>query len=63
MSLLVVLGGLLVAGVLPAESKVTLSAIALGGDCLWYGCVPSKSLIHALPNGLPAQIIWAHPLQ
>src|SRR5690349_23768468 len=18
----------------------------LGGDCLWYGCVPSKSLIH-----------------
>lgn len=42
-------GGLLVAGVAAAlKAKVVLiERDRLGGDCLWYGCVPSKSLIHA----------------
>ena len=31
-----------------AQAKVTLvEARALGGDCLHYGCVPSKALIHS----------------
>lgn len=30
------------------KAKVALVELErLGGDCLWYGCVPSKSLIHA----------------
>jgi pyruvate/2-oxoglutarate dehydrogenase complex dihydrolipoamide dehydrogenase (E3) component len=42
-------GGLVVAGVAAAlNAKVALiEKDRLGGDCLWYGCVPSKSLIHA----------------
>ncbi len=42
-------GGLLVAGVAASlKAKVALvERERLGGDCLWYGCVPSKSLIHA----------------
>ncbi len=42
-------GGLVVAGVAAAlKAKVALvERDRLGGDCLWYGCVPSKSLIHA----------------
>ncbi len=42
-------GGLVVAGVAAAlNAKVALiEKHRLGGDCLWYGCVPSKSLIHA----------------
>ena len=29
-------------------ARTTLIAGAkLGGDCTWYGCVPSKSLLHA----------------
>ena len=42
-------GGLLVAGVAASlKAKVALvERDRLGGDCLWYGCVPSKSLIHA----------------
>ena len=42
-------GGLVVAGVAAAlKAKVALiEKDRLGGDCLWYGCVPSKSLIHA----------------
>lgn len=50
---LVVIGGgsagLLAAGVAAAlKAKVALiERDRLGGDCLWYGCVPSKSLIHA----------------
>ncbi|MFH7028814.1 MAG: dihydrolipoyl dehydrogenase family protein [Heteroscytonema crispum UTEX LB 1556] len=42
-------GGLLVAGVAAAlKAKVALiEKHRLGGDCLWNGCVPSKSLIHA----------------
>ena len=50
---LVVIGGgsagLLVAGV-AASLKAHVALVErdrLGGDCLWYGCVPSKSLIHA----------------
>lgn len=42
-------GGLLVAGV-AASLKARVALVErdrLGGDCLWYGCVPSKSLIHA----------------
>ena len=50
---LVVIGGgsagLLVAGIAASlKAKVALiERDRLGGDCLWYGCVPSKSLIHA----------------
>lgn len=50
---LVVIGGgsagLLVAGVAASlKAKVALiERDRLGGDCLWYGCVPSKSLIYA----------------
>lgn len=50
---LVVVGGgsagLLVAGVAASlKAKVALvERDRLGGDCLWYGCVPSKSLIYA----------------
>lgn len=50
---LVVIGGgsagLLIAGVAASlKAKVALvERDRLGGDCLWYGCVPSKSLIHA----------------
>lgn len=42
-------GGLVVAGVAAAlKAKVALvEKDRLGGDCLWYGCVPSKSLIYA----------------
>jgi len=42
-------GGLVVAGVAASlKAKVALvERDRLGGDCLWYGCVPSKSLIHA----------------
>lgn len=42
-------GGLVVAGVAAAlKAKVALiEKHRLGGDCLWYGCVPSKSLIYA----------------
>ncbi|MBE9189286.1 mercuric reductase [Gloeocapsopsis crepidinum LEGE 06123] len=42
-------GGLVVAGVAAAlKAKVALvERDRLGGDCLWNGCVPSKSLIHA----------------
>lgn len=42
-------GGLLAAGVAAAlKAKVALvEKHRLGGDCLWYGCVPSKSFIHA----------------
>jgi pyruvate/2-oxoglutarate dehydrogenase complex dihydrolipoamide dehydrogenase (E3) component len=42
-------GGLVVAGVAAAlRAKVALvERDRLGGDCLWNGCVPSKSLIHA----------------
>lgn len=42
-------GGLVVAGVAAAlKAKVALiEKHRLGGDCLWYGCVPSKSLIRA----------------
>jgi len=42
-------GGLVVAGVAAAlKAKVALvERDRLGGDCLWYGCVPSKSIIHA----------------
>lgn len=41
--------GLVVAGVAAAlKAKVALvERDRLGGDCLWYGCVPSKSLIQA----------------
>lgn len=50
---LVVIGGgsagLLVAGIAASlKAKVALiERDRLGGDCLWYGCIPSKSLIHA----------------
>jgi pyruvate/2-oxoglutarate dehydrogenase complex dihydrolipoamide dehydrogenase (E3) component len=50
---LVVIGGgsagLLVAAVAAAlKARVILiEKHRLGGDCLWYGCVPSKSFIHA----------------
>jgi len=43
-------GGLVVASVAAQLGlKVTLieKAAKLGGDCLHYGCVPSKTLIHA----------------
>ncbi|MGK7931691.1 MAG: NAD(P)/FAD-dependent oxidoreductase [Microcystaceae cyanobacterium] len=42
-------GGLVVASAAAQlQAKVALVEKArLGGDCLWYGCVPSKSLIHA----------------
>ncbi|PSO96970.1 MAG: pyridine nucleotide-disulfide oxidoreductase [Cyanobacteria bacterium QS_7_48_42] len=42
-------GGLVVAGAAAyLNAKVALvEKERLGGDCLWYGCVPSKSLIHA----------------
>lgn len=42
-------GGLVVAGVAAAlKAKVALvERDRLGGDCLWNGCVPSKSLIRA----------------
>ncbi len=42
-------GGLVVASAaVQLKAKVALVENAkLGGDCLWYGCVPSKSLIHA----------------
>lgn len=42
-------GGLVVAGVAASlKAKVALvERDRLGGDCLWYGCVPSKSLLHA----------------
>jgi len=42
-------GGLVAAGVAAAlKAKVALvERDRLGGDCLWYGCVPSKSIIHA----------------
>ena len=42
-------GGLVVAS-LAAQLKAKVALVEkdrLGGDCLWYGCVPSKSLIHA----------------
>lgn len=41
--------GLVVASA-AAQLKAKVALIErdrLGGDCLWYGCVPSKSLIHA----------------
>ncbi|MBL1211200.1 FAD-dependent oxidoreductase [Geminocystis sp. GBBB08] len=42
-------GGLVVASAAAQlKAKVVLvEKHRLGGDCLWYGCVPSKSLIHA----------------
>lgn len=42
-------GGLVVASAAAQlNAKVALvEKNRLGGDCLWYGCVPSKSLIHA----------------
>ena len=42
-------GGLVVASAAAQlNAKVALvEKDRLGGDCLWYGCVPSKSLIHA----------------
>ena len=42
-------GGLVVAAA-AAQLKAKVALIErdrLGGDCLWFGCVPSKSLIHA----------------
>ncbi|MEM8639046.1 MAG: mercuric reductase [Cyanobacteria bacterium P01_G01_bin.54] len=42
-------GGLVVASA-AAQMKAKVALVEkdkLGGDCLWYGCVPSKSLIHA----------------
>jgi pyruvate/2-oxoglutarate dehydrogenase complex dihydrolipoamide dehydrogenase (E3) component len=42
-------GGLVVASA-AAQLKAKVALVEkdrLGGDCLWYGCVPSKSLIHA----------------
>ncbi|NJO20354.1 MAG: FAD-dependent oxidoreductase, partial [Spirulinaceae cyanobacterium RM2_2_10] len=42
-------GGLVVAS-LAAQLQAKVALVEkekLGGDCLWYGCVPSKSLIHA----------------
>lgn len=42
-------GGLVVASA-ASQLKAKVALIEknrLGGDCLWYGCVPSKSLIHA----------------
>jgi pyruvate/2-oxoglutarate dehydrogenase complex dihydrolipoamide dehydrogenase (E3) component len=41
-------GGLVVASA-AAQLKARVALVEkhrLGGDCLWYGCVPSKSLIH-----------------
>lgn len=42
-------GGLVIAAAAAQlKAKVALVEKArLGGDCLWFGCVPSKSLIHA----------------
>lgn len=42
-------GGLVVASAASQlKAKVALvEKHRLGGDCLWYGCVPSKSLIHS----------------
>jgi len=34
----------------------------LGGDCLWYGCVPSKSLIHASRMAYQLKSSGAWPL-
>ncbi len=42
-------GGLVVASA-AAQLKAKVALVEktrLGGDCLWYGCVPSKALIHA----------------
>ncbi|NEO88306.1 MAG: mercuric reductase [Spirulina sp. SIO3F2] len=42
-------GGLVVASA-AAQMKAKVALVEknkLGGDCLWHGCVPSKSLIHA----------------
>ncbi|WP_009546089.1 dihydrolipoyl dehydrogenase family protein [Crocosphaera subtropica] len=42
-------GGLVIASA-AAQLKAKVALVEkdrLGGDCLWYGCVPSKSLIHA----------------
>jgi pyruvate/2-oxoglutarate dehydrogenase complex dihydrolipoamide dehydrogenase (E3) component len=42
-------GGLVVASA-SAQLKAKVALVEkhkLGGDCLWYGCVPSKSFIHA----------------
>jgi pyruvate/2-oxoglutarate dehydrogenase complex dihydrolipoamide dehydrogenase (E3) component len=42
-------GGLVVASA-AAQLKARVALVEkerLGGDCLWYGCVPSKSFIHA----------------
>lgn len=42
-------GGLVVASAC-AQLKAKVALVEkhkLGGDCLWYGCVPSKSFIHA----------------
>ena len=42
-------GGLVVAAA-AAQLKAKVALVErdrLGGDCLWFGCVPSKSFIHA----------------
>lgn len=50
-------GGLVVASA-AAQLKAKVALVEkdrLGGDCLWYGCVPSKSLIHASRLAYQAQ--------
>ena len=74
-------GGPVVASVVAQPGlKVTLleKATKLGGDCLHYGCVPSKTLIHAArvaslmrrsaEFGLPAcepevDLVWPETVQ
>ncbi|MER3386083.1 MAG: FAD-dependent oxidoreductase [Microcella pacifica] len=57
--LLVIGGG--TAGIVAAKTAARFGADVLlverdrmGGDCLWTGCVPSKSLIAAAPRSAPA---------
>lgn len=50
-------GGLVVASA-AAQLKAKVALVEkhrLGGDCLWYGCVPSKSLIHGSRMAYQAQ--------
>lgn len=55
-------GGLSVASgaVQMGASVVLLEGHKMGGDCLNYGCVPSKALLHAAKSGMGWQDAHAH---
>jgi pyruvate/2-oxoglutarate dehydrogenase complex dihydrolipoamide dehydrogenase (E3) component len=51
-------GGLVVASA-ASQLKARVALVEkdrLGGDCLWYGCVPSKALIHAARTAYEVKI-------